>query len=300
MPKRRINIEDCHEQAKSIGWECLSEEYHNQQDKLTWKCPEGHVQEMSFAYFRVISRKGRCVYCRGKKLFPLEECKKMAGERGGECLSSVYMNNTEQMVWRCAKGHVWNASKQSAEKIWCKKCKNKAVSDDFLENTIQGLKELNLSVTDSNITDKEFVESILLFLRTPENGRKKRSKTRKMVEDVFKETIKDSKVKTLGIKKYWSFFLICLPVFMRIRKERNEHKKTFNILKKSGETFTFEEYLYCFQNAVAQEIYERQKEQNSKLIEIWQKCKTENENKEEINEHIKRLRNPRTSTSTNN
>jgi len=37
MKKRRINIEDCHEQAKSIGWECLSEEYHNQQDKLTWK-----------------------------------------------------------------------------------------------------------------------------------------------------------------------------------------------------------------------------------------------------------------------
>ncbi len=274
MKKRRINIEDCHEQAKSIGWECLSEEYHNQQDKLTWKCPEGHVQEMSFAYFRVISRKGRCVYCRGKKLFPLEECKKMAGKRGGECLSLFYKNGTEQMVWRCAKGHEWNASKQSAGKLWCKKCRDKLLEDDFLKDAIQGLKEFNLSVTDPNITDKEFVEKVLLFLKTPENGRKKRSKTRKMVEDCFKSMMEDSVVKKSGIKKSWSTFLILLPVSMRITKERNQHLKIFNILKKSGETFTFEEYLICFEHAVTENIIEKRKEENRKMIETLRKSNT--------------------------
>jgi hypothetical protein len=283
MPKKKINIEYCHECAKSIGWECLSQEYHNQQDMLTWKCPEGHVQKKSLAYFRrTIRKKGWCPYCTGKNLFPLEDCKNMANEMGGECLSEVFVNNREPMVWRCAYGHQWNASKTSAKKIWCKTCKNQLLEDYFLKDTIQGLSEFNLSVTDPNITDKEFVEKVLLFLKTPENGRKKRSKTRKMVEDCFKSMMmKDSVVQKSGIKKYWSIFLKTLPVSMKIIKERNQHLKMFNILKKTGETFTFEEYLIWFQHAVKEEIVERLKEENRKILETLLKFKTQGGNNEQ-------------------
>ena len=194
MQKLKYNIEICREQAKTIGWECLSEEYVNQQTKMTWKCPEGHVQERSQASFKsIIRRKGRCVYCKGKKVITLQDCKMLAKKENGKCLSTKYKNNIEKMKWSCWRNHHWEANRQSAEKIWCPECRQEMAKMNFLLTIFEGIGEIYKTTQDQNLPDKEYNEKILTFLRTPEVGRQRRSRTRKMVEDVVKEHFKKRK-----------------------------------------------------------------------------------------------------------
>ena len=67
MEVQKCNLEICRELAKSVGWECLSTKYVNANSKLTWKCPEGHVQEIRTHYFKwmVSNTDGKCIFCHG-------------------------------------------------------------------------------------------------------------------------------------------------------------------------------------------------------------------------------------------
>ena len=188
----KYNIEICREQAKTIGWECLSKEYVNQQTKMTWKCPDGHVQERSQASFKsIIRRKGRCIYCNGKKVITLKDCKIFAKKENGKCLSTKYKNNIEKMKWSCWRNHHWEANRQSAEKIWCPECRQEMARMNFLLTILNGINEIYKTTEDQNLPDKDYKEKILNFLRTPEVGRQRRSRTRKMVEDVVKQNFKE-------------------------------------------------------------------------------------------------------------
>lgn len=67
MEVQKYNLEICRELAKSVGWECLSTKYIDSKSKLTWKCPEGHVQEITTQYFKFMVSNGdrKCVFCHG-------------------------------------------------------------------------------------------------------------------------------------------------------------------------------------------------------------------------------------------
>ena len=39
----------------------------------------------------------------------LEDAKKVAEKNKGECLSTVYINSSTKMLWRCKNNHTWNA-----------------------------------------------------------------------------------------------------------------------------------------------------------------------------------------------
>jgi hypothetical protein len=58
------------------------------------------------------------------KRLTLEECQKLALERGGKCLSQEYINNSTKMLWECSKGHQWKAkfSHILYRKQWCPYC----------------------------------------------------------------------------------------------------------------------------------------------------------------------------------
>lgn len=49
-------------------------------------------------------------------------CKKLAQDRGGECLSDVYLNVSKHLKWKCKKGHVWKSRLANNLDHWCKKC----------------------------------------------------------------------------------------------------------------------------------------------------------------------------------
>ena len=54
----------------------------------------------------------------------LEDAKKVAEKNKGECLSTVYINSSTKMLWRCKNNHTWNASynQVNSKKSWCPAC----------------------------------------------------------------------------------------------------------------------------------------------------------------------------------
>ena len=47
----------------------------------------------------------------------------LAAEHGGWCLSTTYSNNKTKLTWKCAKGHVWDATPRSVmQGRWCRTC----------------------------------------------------------------------------------------------------------------------------------------------------------------------------------
>jgi hypothetical protein len=136
--RRRITIEDCRKIAKERGGECLSKVYVATEN-LEWKCDKGHTW---FANWNNVSgKKSWCPTCWDKKRDPhekewfkntcvkkLEECQRIAQERGGECLSEEYRNGTDKMLWKCKNGHIWNAAYKAVcmdRYTWCPYCLHK-------------------------------------------------------------------------------------------------------------------------------------------------------------------------------
>ena len=57
------------------------------------------------------------------KKLTLREMLLLARRRRGQCLSTVYVNSTTPLVWRCAAGHRWSAIPASIRKgSWCPEC----------------------------------------------------------------------------------------------------------------------------------------------------------------------------------
>ncbi|PGK52138.1 hypothetical protein CN918_30570 [Priestia megaterium] len=120
----KYTIEDMHTLAQEKDGECLSETYVFSKQKLKWKCKEGHTWEATPSAIRI----GRwCPICarqkRARKKLTIEEMHELAIEKGGKCLSSVYVNNNTPLTWECEKGHTWDSIPRSVKKgSWCPSC----------------------------------------------------------------------------------------------------------------------------------------------------------------------------------
>src|ERR1017187_8588264 len=122
----KYSIEDMQAIAKAKGGKCLSDEYKGIMHKLQWQCKEGHT------WFagpnNLINGNSWCPVCRikigaDKLRRTIEQMKQFAIEKGGKCLSDIYVNNRSKLQWQCSKGHVWNARLGSISRgSWCPKC----------------------------------------------------------------------------------------------------------------------------------------------------------------------------------
>jgi hypothetical protein len=120
--KRCLTIEECQKVAQERGGECISTEYVNCDVKLKWRCSENH--EWMAVFYHIKNYNAWCPHCVGTAKLTIEECQKVAQERGGECLSTEYKNNNTKMKWRCSENHEWMAIFSSIKtcKSWCPKC----------------------------------------------------------------------------------------------------------------------------------------------------------------------------------
>ena len=123
---KKLTIEHCREIGNELNWTLLSDTYINNRQKLEWQCDNGHI---TFCNIDLVKRAQQCLQCynmrRGDtRRGNIEECQKVAEERGGKCLSMKYVSRREKMLWECAKGHQWEAKfshiKNSNE--WCPHC----------------------------------------------------------------------------------------------------------------------------------------------------------------------------------
>jgi hypothetical protein len=123
--KRAHTIDHMKALAEAKGGICLSENYASVKSRLRWRCAEGHEWETQAS---VILAAHWCPKCAGwrsgrKYALTLEEIRKTAKERGGDCLSDSYLNAQQKLTWRCAKGHVWRTNANSIRGgTWCPIC----------------------------------------------------------------------------------------------------------------------------------------------------------------------------------
>ncbi len=105
---------------------CLSTEYIDAYSKLKWMCDEGHTWDADM----IVMRQGAwCPGCERErkgiqdKAERLEEIRKIAKEKGGQCLSDEYVSFAGKLKFRCSEGHEWRTSWQILKNgSWCVQC----------------------------------------------------------------------------------------------------------------------------------------------------------------------------------
>lgn len=118
-PGRRLTLEELQENAAERGGRLLSTSYQHNRERLLWECASGHEFE---ATARSVRQGSWCPGCAGRWV-SIERFRALAVARGGECLSTQYVNSRTKLRWQCAKGHIWSALPQTiAAGSWCGRC----------------------------------------------------------------------------------------------------------------------------------------------------------------------------------
>jgi hypothetical protein len=140
----RSNIEEMQEIAKNNGGKCLSNEYIDDKTKLTWMCSKGHKWNSTP---NNIKNGTWCPICsvdvgpRKKMDKTYQLVKKIAKEKGGECLSITYEENHSKLRFRCKNGHKWDALPRRIKKgSWCPRCYAKKRREKLAKYTIDDLR----------------------------------------------------------------------------------------------------------------------------------------------------------------
>jgi len=127
---QRLKLEEMQEIATQRGGSCLSTRYKNGRTSLLWECSRGHRWRASPANIKRGTRKKgtwcpRCYnyrrHFRAKR--DIQEMRDLAIARGGVCMSSEYVSSKSKLIWRCARGHRWQALPTSVvQGTWCPLC----------------------------------------------------------------------------------------------------------------------------------------------------------------------------------
>ena len=125
---RRLPLSALHKLAAEKGGYCLATEYTgNKNDKVRWRCSEGH--EWTATIGKVRNDGSWCPTCSAaSRRLKIDDLKALAISRGGECLDNEYRGQRTKLTWRCGLGHVWKASSDAVKSqfTWCPKCAGKA------------------------------------------------------------------------------------------------------------------------------------------------------------------------------
>lgn len=129
--------------AISKGGQCLSTIYENQNTKLEWQCHDSSHKSFIRTLGKMIEYDSWCKQCTHIQKQPirdqyLEIAKKHAISKGGECLSSEYIDHKKKLIWSCKnKSHsTWEATYGNVVGTlnrWCPQCAGQFPSHEMLE-----------------------------------------------------------------------------------------------------------------------------------------------------------------------
>ena len=97
--------------------------YPNSRTPITWKCGKcSHIWDQRLATVKYGSW---CPKCAGNTRLSIEDARRTAEQKGGECLSDKYFNNHTLMEWKCGKcSYIWSADLNHVKDAgrWCPQC----------------------------------------------------------------------------------------------------------------------------------------------------------------------------------
>ena len=127
---QRLSLEAMQAAAAAHGGRCLSTLRPGMRTLLEWECAQGHRW---FMPARNILRGRWCPTCaRQRRSLSLADIQRTAEERGGRCLSPVYLGSKVKLEWECHLGHVWQSTPMSVKHqgTWCPSCAKLRVTKD--------------------------------------------------------------------------------------------------------------------------------------------------------------------------
>jgi hypothetical protein len=118
--RSRMPIESIQAVALAKGGLMISNSYISNKQKLIWQCQYGH--QWSASYISIL--KGRwCPTCSNRLPLSTQDYQKFALTLGGSLESEEIINSNTKVLWRCAKGHTWNATPSKVKRgSWCPFC----------------------------------------------------------------------------------------------------------------------------------------------------------------------------------
>jgi hypothetical protein len=131
-------LNELKEYAQSKGGECLANEYLGTGYKIKWRCIKGHTWDATPQHIKA----GHwCPECARKKKLTIESMNELAAEKGGKCLSEVYINSKTKLSWQCEEGHTWDAMPEAVknQNQWCPICVKKNRRDKITKYTIEDM-----------------------------------------------------------------------------------------------------------------------------------------------------------------
>jgi len=137
--RKKLTIEIAQDIANKKGGICVSKSCDSNKSRLKWKCKYGHLWIATLD--KVKNQGSWCPKCSGNTRLNIEDMQALAKKRGGKCLSSNYINNSNNLLWECKFGHQWSAIAGNIKKgKWCPECagsRGELITRRFFENIFQ-------------------------------------------------------------------------------------------------------------------------------------------------------------------
>ncbi|NHI92081.1 MAG: hypothetical protein EAX96_06220 [Candidatus Lokiarchaeota archaeon] len=129
---KKYDLKTVKKEARKFGYRCLSNTYISCDIKMTFRCKNKHEWE---APWYSIQRGQGCPYCAGNAKLAIEKLQKLAERRGGQLISTKYINTNEKLLWKCKYGHRFKRTAGEVKyfKRWCYICQrphNKITIED--------------------------------------------------------------------------------------------------------------------------------------------------------------------------
>ena len=123
--------------AISRGGELLSQSVLYKQDRVLWRCSQGHQWEQPIG--TVVGNESWCKDCAGQTQRTLEELQEIAISRGGKLLSTEYKNVDTSYEFVCSRGHKFSAAFKSVVNrgTWCSRCNKGSKSEEICRATFE-------------------------------------------------------------------------------------------------------------------------------------------------------------------
>lgn len=128
-PSSREKMNLLHEITQDRGGEVLSHTYAGNNVKMKFRCENGHEWDtapiliLKGHWCPICSNKNRSI----KRRLSIEDMQRLAGSKGGKCLSTEYINANTHLLWECSEGHQWKAIPNSIKRgSWCAICFKKS------------------------------------------------------------------------------------------------------------------------------------------------------------------------------
>ncbi|WP_211453425.1 hypothetical protein [Collimonas antrihumi] len=108
--------------AKLRGGVCMATTFDGTLQKCRLRCKHGHEWECGISH---LLRGTWCLICAPQpRRNTMEDMQAAAEKRGGQCLSSTYVNVQTHLQWQCAEGLAWLATPCNIlNGKWCPRCR---------------------------------------------------------------------------------------------------------------------------------------------------------------------------------